>query len=89
MKLGDYAWLLALSILSAGLLVPSTRQVFISLTQEHPYVMGFLKFAILATMGELLVIRLLSGQWKKTAGMFPKAIVWGIVGMLVVLMKYI
>jgi hypothetical protein len=85
-KLGDYAWLLALSILSAGLLVPSTRQVFISLTQEHPYVMGFLKFAILATMGELLVIRLLSGQWKKTAGMFPKAIVWGIVGMLVVLM---
>lgn len=86
MKLGDYVWLLALSILSAGLLVPSTHQVFISLTQEHPYLMGFLKFAILATMGELLVIRLLSGQWKKTTGMFPKAIVWGIVGLMVVLM---
>lgn len=86
MKRGDCVWLLAFSILSAGLLVPSTHQVFISLTQEHPYVMGFLKFAILATMGELLVIRLLSGQWKKTAGMFPKAIVWGIVGLMVVLM---
>lgn len=86
MKLGDYVWLLALSILSAGLLVPSTHQVFIRLTQEHPYLMGFVKFAILATMGELLVIRLLSGQWKKTVGMFSKAIIWGIVGLLVVLM---
>jgi hypothetical protein len=86
LKQGDFLWLLALCALSVVLLVPSTHQLFIKMTLDHPYLMGFVKFAILATMGELLAIRILSGQWKKTTGMIPKAIVWGAVGMLIVLM---
>ncbi|MBP2655974.1 MAG: conserved rane protein of unknown function [Firmicutes bacterium] len=56
------------------------------MTNSHPYVMAFLKFMIMATMGELLAVRIVIGEWKKTIGITYKAIVWRIIGMLVALM---
>ncbi|MDF2571555.1 MAG: hypothetical protein K0R55_3159 [Sporomusa sp.] len=86
MKRGDLVWLMVLCGISTLLIVPDIHEVFISATQAHPFPMGFIKFAVLATMGELLAIRIVSGQWKKTTGMLPKAFIWGIVGVLIVLM---
>jgi hypothetical protein len=83
---GDFAWLTVLCGFSSLLILPSTHQVFVSATQGHPYIMGFIKFAILATMGELLAIRIVSGRWNKTIGMVYKAILWGFFGMSIVLM---
>lgn len=37
-------------------------------------------------MGELLAIRIVSGQWQKTIGMTYMAIIWGVLGMCIVLM---
>ena len=48
--------------------------------------MGFFKFSIMATMGELLTLRILNKSWKHTTGMLPKAVVWGILGICIVLM---
>lgn len=48
--------------------------------------MGFLKFAILASMGELLALRLSNRTWKRPVGMIYKVIVWGILGMLITFM---
>jgi hypothetical protein len=42
--------------------------------------MGFLKFAFLASMGELLAIRLVSGAWRLPAGPAYRAAVWGLLG---------
>mgnify|MGYP006290540969 CR=1 FL=1 len=48
--------------------------------------MGFIKFAILASMGELLALRLAHHAWKRPVGMIYKIIVWGAIGMLITFM---
>jgi hypothetical protein len=47
-------WILIIALCGAILVIPATREVFLAATKAHPYLMGFVKFAILATMGELL-----------------------------------
>lgn len=86
MNRGDFLWLATLCAVSSIMLVPSSHQIFISVTKEHPYVMGFGKFAILATMGELLVIRISMGEWNRPAGVIYRGIIWGLIGVLIVLM---
>lgn len=81
MKKGDFLWLLTLSAIVAILLVPSTHTAFISLTNAHPYLMGFIKVSILATLGELLALRILSGTWTRPAGIFWRMLIWGLFGM--------
>jgi len=48
--------------------------------------MGFIKFAILASMGEILALRLAHHTWKRPVGMVYKTIVWGSLGMLITFM---
>ena len=86
MKRGDFIWIIIISAITASLLIPASHKVIMDATNLHPYVMGFIKFAILSTMGELLAIRIGEGRWKRTAGMAYKTVVWGIVGVLIVLM---
>lgn len=85
MKKGDFIWIGALLIWVAILVVPASRSTFISATDAHPYIGGFIKFAILATMGDLLGARVLKGNWSIPKGIFYRAIVWGIIGMMVTL----
>jgi len=48
---------------------------------QHPYIMAFIKFAVLATFGEMLALRIRSGAYyKRDFGVFPKMIVWGFLG---------
>lgn len=55
---------------------------YLSLNAEHGMVMSFLKFGILATMGELLGLRISRGVYYFDGfGVLPRAIVWGILGM--------
>lgn len=85
MKKGSILWLLGIVIFVAILIVPESRLVFISLTTAHPYLMGFVKFGILATMGELLAIRITSGSWSIPKGILPKVFIWGLIGILITL----
>lgn len=84
--IGDAVWLALLGGITLFFVLPSTNIVFTSLTTNHPFLMGFLKFAILATMGELLALRLASGTWKRPAGLLARIIVWGIIGIAVTFM---
>ncbi len=55
---------------------------YLSFNAEHGMIMSFLKFAILATMGELLGLRISTGKYYfKGFGILPHAIVWGFFGM--------
>ena len=55
---------------------------YLSFNAEHGMVMSFLKFSILATMGELLGLRISRGVYYfEGFGVLPRAIVWGILGM--------
>jgi hypothetical protein len=51
---------------------------------EHWISTSFLKFAVLASMGEILGARIKSGKYEiKGFGIVPKAIVWGFIGISV------
>lgn len=50
----------------------------------HGMVMSFVKFAILATLGEVIGLRIKSGNYnQKGFGILPRAIVWGFLGLTI------
>ena len=48
--------------------------------------MGYIKFAILATTGELLALRLATRTWKISDGLVYKILIWGLIGILITFM---
>lgn len=59
---------------------------FCSLTASYPLWMAFVKFGILATFGEMLGCRVKTGAYyHKGFGLFPKFVVWGLLGMWIAL----
>ncbi len=51
---------------------------------EHGMVMSFVKFAILATFGEAIGLRIRTGNYnQKGFGLIPRAIVWGFLGLTI------
>lgn len=85
MKKGDFIWGGVLLLWGVILIIPNTRVLFISLTESYPYIGGFIKFAILATMGELLGIRIVRGNWYKINALMFRAFIWGFIGILITL----
>lgn len=81
----DLLWGLVLMIWVVVLAIPASRSSFINVTDAHPYIGGFFKFFILATMGDLLGVRINTGMWIKPRGLIYKAIIWGILGMMITL----
>ena len=73
-------WTALLIVIIGILVVPASREVFESLTASYPYIMGFIKFTILATMGEILSLRIKNRRWKRPTGVVYRAIIWGFLG---------
>ena len=48
---------------SAVIILPGSREIFKGLSSEHMYIMGFIKFALLATVGECIATRLPKDLW--------------------------
>jgi len=86
MKMKDFIWIGVLAMFVGFLAYRPTREIFTAITTAHPYIMSFIKFFILATMGELLAIRINSGDWSFPSGWILRAIVWGVLGMGIALM---
>jgi hypothetical protein len=82
---GDFLWGFVLLLWILILVVPTTRTIFIEVTEAHPYIGGFFKFAILASMGDLLGNRILKKEWIIPNRFMLKAVVWGIIGMMITL----
>ena len=85
MKKKDYLWLTLLFSIIIFLIIPTTRELFKIATSSRPYIMGFIKFAILATMGELLTIRIVNKNWIKPAGLIYRILIWGFLGIVITL----
>lgn len=57
---------------------------YTSFNLEHPMVMSFLKFAILATLGEVIGLRIRTGRYNASGfGIVPRAIIWGLLGLTI------
>lgn len=51
------------------------------INRDHAYIMAFFKFAILATIGEMIGLRIKNGHYDEPGfGIMPRAIVWGLLG---------
>ncbi len=85
MKFKDMIWIGIFIFITGFVLYSPTRDIFESMTSNYPYVMGFAKTAVLATMGELLVNRFKKGNYFSGKGFLLKGIVWGFLGMIFVL----
>ena len=93
-----YAWrtglIIAYVILSLGgfaaiLIIPASREVFKTLSNSHPYLMGFVKFAVLATAGELLAMRLAKKEWELPSYVWARFLIWGVIGVWITYMMKI
>lgn len=80
---GDLLWVSLLSMWVVMLVIPEARGIYIKLTGAHSYIGGFVKFFILASMGDMLGERILRGRWHIPRTFLLKAILWGMMGMLV------
>jgi len=83
MKKGDLIWGAVFLVFVAMLAVPTSRAAFIGFTSAHALLGGFLKFAVLASMGELLAVRVGSGNWKFSSFFMARAIIWGLLGAVI------
>ena len=78
--------ILSICAFAMVLIIPASREVFKSLSAEHPYLMGFAKFALLATAGELIAVRMAKGEWALPALIVPRFIIWGFIGIWITFM---
>ncbi len=63
---------------------PSVLHAYEEINAAHGYLLSFIKFAILATFGECLGLRLRTGLYnKKGFGILPRALVWGFLGITI------
>lgn len=59
-------------------------EFYLNFNQQHGLVASFIKFAILATSGELIGLRIKTGKYyKKGFGIMPRMLVWGFIGITV------
>jgi len=57
---------------------------YIDFNAKHGIITSFIKFSILATVGEIIGLRIKEGLYfKKGFGILPKIIVWGILGITI------
>lgn len=68
------------------LIIPQTREVFKRLSTDYAYPMGFVKFALLATAGELLAARMANKAWVCPPYLIARFVIWGVIGMWITFM---
>lgn len=81
MKLKDFVFIFVLLLITLFIFLPFTNPIFVKLTTNYPYFMGFMKTMILASMGEILVRRIRTGTYFNDPGFLLKAVIWGLIGM--------
>ena len=86
MKRADWILIACVAVVAALFAIPQTHcaEGFNWATAHHPYIMAFFKFAILATLGEMLALRIREGVYNKPGfGVLPRMMVWGFLGMCI------
>lgn len=83
MKTKDLLFLAAsAAILSPFFLSTEVYGAYTALNAAHPYLLAFFKFALLATAGEAIGLRIKTGSYSEAGfGLMPRAVVWGFLGM--------
>lgn len=83
MKKQDLLLILILAVIFVPFFVSETLYIaYKDFNSAHYYIMAFLKFGILATIGESIGLRIKNGVYNEPGfGLLPRAFVWGLLGM--------
>ncbi len=76
----------AIGVFAAVLIIEPGREVFKALSSAHPYIMGFVKFALLATAGELLAATIASKAPTAPVKIVWRFVIWGLIGVWITFM---
>lgn len=85
MKRSDFQFLaIVLALFLPFFFSKSLYDFYCLANTEHGILLSFLKFAILATLGESLGVRIRQGVYcYKGFGLLPRAVVWGLLGITI------
>ncbi|MBO5830053.1 MAG: hypothetical protein J6R01_00405 [Alistipes sp.] len=79
-----YFVIVMLAIFLPFFLSPELYAWYKTFNAEHAMIMAFLKFGILATLGEMLGCRISTGNYTTpTFGVVPRMVVWGLLGIAI------
>ena len=84
MRKDDVFFVAALVVLTSLLVLPWTGRPFFAFSEDFPLMGGFIKFFILASIGDLLSRRIANKDYR-VEGLFYKAFVWGFIGVVIAL----
>ncbi len=79
----DGLFLMLMGWLVVFLVLPVTHQAFFGFTSDYPIVGGFIKFFLFASIGDLVSWRLIHKNYL-VKGLIYKALVWGVIGVVIV-----
>ena len=85
MKRTDLLFVFALMIFFAPFFVSdAVLDFYTKFNSDHGMIMSFIKFAILATLGEVIGLRIKTGKYNAPGfGILPRAVVWGFLGLTI------
>jgi len=74
----------AILLLLPFFVLPGVFSFYESFNREHGMWMSFIKFAVLATAGEAIGLRIRTGLYNQPGfGLLPRALVWGFLGLTI------
>ena len=74
----------AIALLLPFFLSDKVYSFYVNFNAEHGMITSFIKFAILATFGEALGLRIRTGVYNHAGfGLLPRAVVWGFLGLTI------
>lgn len=85
LKKNDFIFITAFVLLLLPFFISDKLyQFYIEFNQLHALISSFAKFAVLATLGELIGLRIRTGNYLQQGfGVLPRAIVWGFLGITI------
>jgi len=71
-----------LAVIAIFIFISPVTNWYMQFNKEHGMIMSFFKFAILATLGEVIALRIKTGYYNEPGfGILPRMIVWGFLGL--------
>jgi hypothetical protein len=71
-------------VLTIFIFIPPITNWYLQFNKEHGMIMSFFKFAFLATLGEIIALRIRTGNYNEPGfGIIPRMIVWGFLGVTI------
>lgn len=82
----DYITSVIVFLITSLLVFFVTREFFLDFASDFPLLAGFTKFFFLATIGDFIAFRIKNKVWRKPNYLIVKAMIWGFIGVIIVLM---